>query len=144
VIDELAVQVGVSGENPEQDNAVGADRDDLGDAGICVVVADDQVAPDLDVDTGGGIAEVAIGEATLVDSFVWPVRTWAGGCRLVDHCRKALVGSERGAIARHQEGVPFISFERQQLCCRVVVVRIGQHLLDPVCDHVRLSRDHAA
>ena len=54
------MQVGGSGEDPEQDDASGADLDDLGNAGVGVVVADDQLAPDLDVDTGGAIAEAAI------------------------------------------------------------------------------------
>jgi vacuolar-type H+-ATPase subunit F/Vma7 len=51
---------------------------------------------------------------------------------------EALVGTERGAVARHQEDMSFISFERQQLGRGVVVILISEHLVDPVRDHVRL------
>jgi hypothetical protein len=46
------VQVGVPGEDPEEDHSVGSDLEDLGDTGLGVLVADDQVVSDLDLDAG--------------------------------------------------------------------------------------------
>lgn len=64
----MAVKIGVSGQDPEQDHTVGTDLDNLGDAGVSVVVADDQVVPDRGLDAGCGVVEVAVRQATLVDA----------------------------------------------------------------------------
>lgn len=66
-MEQLAVYVGVSREYPEEDHAVGPDLAHLGDPGIGVIVAHDEVAPDLDRDAGLGVVEMPVRQATLVD-----------------------------------------------------------------------------
>jgi hypothetical protein len=86
VVKELAMEVGVPGKNPEEDYPVRANLDDLGDAGVGVVVAYDQVAPRVDLDAGRSVVEVAIGEATFVDPG--EVHPHVPGSLLHDpHCR---------------------------------------------------------
>lgn len=57
---ELPVHVGVTGEDAQEDDAVGSDLDHLGDTGVGVGVVDDQVSVGFDHDAGRVVIEMTV------------------------------------------------------------------------------------